>query len=255
MRLGAVAPALLAVAVMASAGASAQEIAASKWGHVPLGQQIAAAYPAKALAAGQEGSSSMTCTANRVGVLEACVVDREDPPGAGFGAAELKLADDFRLIPDIVDGRPTALGKVTIPVKWTLAATKGAERQVWSGSRSGPATTGAPVGVKWRRQPSVYSLARTYPANAYEQRLPGWASVACRANAKGQLHDCVVVEENPSGNGFGDAALKFVPVYFQLEPKTDDGSSVEGLKVSMKLSWAMSGLQYFYQFQRDDGVR
>jgi hypothetical protein len=253
MRPGAALSALLAAGITASAGA--QDLDASHWGLVPSRSQIAAAYPAAALAAGQEGSSSMTCTANRVGVLEACIVDREDPRGAGFGAAELKLADDFRLIPDIVDGRPTALGKVTIPVKWTLAATKGAEHQVWSWSRPQPPTTGVPVGVKWRRRPSSYSLGGTYPANAYEQRLPGWASVACRANAKGQLHDCAVVEENPSGNGFGEAALRFVPTYFQLESKADDGSSVEGLKVSIKLSWAMTGLQYSCEIQRDDGAR
>jgi hypothetical protein len=171
------------------------------------------------------------------------VVARETPAGAGFGAAELKLADRFLLVPTVVAGKLVPIGAVTIPIAWTVAATKGGH-QAWDPRDLAPVPDRA-VGIKYRRVPHGLDYVGSYPASAYDARLPGWATVACRATAKGQLRDCTVVEENPPGNGFGRAALKWVQAYFLLEPQADDGASVEGIKITTKVSWSMDGVEYF----------
>jgi beta-lactamase regulating signal transducer with metallopeptidase domain len=134
--LGAVVAALAAVAglsanaaVAAADGAQSQPpakptfaysglIKSPIWVSQPKGEDFVTNFPAKALAAGIEGRSKMSCRVKRDGTLNACRVVSETPQGQGFGAAELKLAQKFRMQSTTADGRPVSGRTVMIPILW-----------------------------------------------------------------------------------------------------------------------------------------
>lgn len=86
------------------------------WLHRPTEAQIRAAYP---IGAPPKGSAEMTCVVGVDGGMHGCRITGESPAGAGFGAASLKLAADFRMTPPhCADGRPAEGGEVSIPMQW-----------------------------------------------------------------------------------------------------------------------------------------
>jgi TonB family protein len=109
------------VAPPPSSADPARAIAHPGWVRRPAGGDIMNFYPPQALEAGIEGHSSMECTVTDDGALTACHVTSETPAGKGFGSAELRLASRFRMKPQGADGKPTAGGKVTIPLSWKIA--------------------------------------------------------------------------------------------------------------------------------------
>jgi TonB family protein len=60
----------------------------------------------------------------------------------------------------------------------------------------------------WARIPTAADIARFYPDRAMRKEIPGTAVIACKATKEGLLADCVVVDENPPYEGFGEAGLK-----------------------------------------------
>ena len=56
----------------------------------------------------------------RDGLLIHCKVLAEDPRGAGFGEAALKLSERFKMKPMSRDGQPVAGGVVRIPIKFRI---------------------------------------------------------------------------------------------------------------------------------------
>jgi hypothetical protein len=71
--------------------------------------------------------------------------------------------------------------------------------------------TSAPI--NWRRLPSGEDLRRYYPASALQKRVEGHATISCSVNQRGLFYDCLKLNENPQGLGFGDAAVKMAPLY------------------------------------------
>ena len=63
---------------------------------------------------------TLFCDVQAGGTLSACVVDREDPAGHGFGLAILALAPKFQVALMSAEGMPTVGGKVRVPVRFDL---------------------------------------------------------------------------------------------------------------------------------------
>ena len=91
-----------------------------RWIARPTGDQMARAYPDRALRDGTEGSATLQCSVTARGSLTGCSVMSETPGGQGFGRAAMQLSRHFRLSPRTVDGQAVEGAVVTIPLTFQL---------------------------------------------------------------------------------------------------------------------------------------
>jgi hypothetical protein len=90
-----------------------------QWSGTPTAEDFTAAFPKAATAAGVlKARAVLNCIVTPSGGVTSCSIASEDPPGFGFGAATLSLADKFRLTNWTSEGLPTAGGRVTIPIRY-----------------------------------------------------------------------------------------------------------------------------------------
>jgi TonB family protein len=82
-------------------------------------------------------------------------------------------------------------------------------------------------GVVWLARPDV---ARYYPVAAMEVGRPGEVFLICTVAADGSLTACRIGHENPSGWGFGEAALRAVR-HVRMALQTVDGTPTPGATV------------------------
>lgn len=78
------------------------EITNPRWLRQP--RDLARYYPARALARGVEGQALLNCIVDVRGALE-CSVISETPEGWGFGAAAVRISEDYRMVPAMRDGQ------------------------------------------------------------------------------------------------------------------------------------------------------
>jgi TonB family protein len=89
--------------------------------------------------------------------------------------------------------------------------------------------------VSWVREPSSRDFARYFPRRALDQGQSGRVTLDCVIAGNGRL-DCSVAQENPSGYGFGDAALS-ISRNARVRPTLPDGSSAAGRHLRLPLSF------------------
>ena len=86
----------------------------------------------------------------------------------------------------------------------------------------------------WARSPMP-----EYPAIAMANGVnEGRATLRCRILPNGSLADCLVVDENPRGQGFGKAALAAATTA-RISPRTVDGA-VEGATVQFAVRFLIA---------------
>ena len=90
----------------------------------------------------------------------------------------------------------------------------------------------------WLRQPTADEFADAYPRRALDVGKAGVVSLTCTVAASGDLADCSVTEESPTGWGFGAAALS-LSKRFRLVPREEDGRPTGGALVRIPIRFAL----------------
>jgi|Deesub1362B_J571_1020462.scaffolds.fasta_scaffold08086_5 protein TonB len=114
----------LAIALMAPApalGAHVEAVHIDKqlWISKPTARDFLAVYPKDARREKIAGEVSLMCSVRVDGGLTDCAVLEESPNAVGFGDAALALTEKFRLRTHLPDGRPTAGGRLRIPMRFS----------------------------------------------------------------------------------------------------------------------------------------
>ncbi|HEY1752209.1 MAG TPA: energy transducer TonB [Caulobacteraceae bacterium] len=188
--------------------------------------RLLAYYPAAARAAGVSGYVVLRCAHREHAPFAGCTVSDETPPGQGFGAAALALANAG------VDGaeRPFA-----------VKARGAASPIVFRFTADPPAVTpdvfASPVVIDPDWAAYVPPINPVYPKAAFRAGVSGRATLSCLVSAEGRLQDCKVIEQTPPGYDFGDAALK-LSRSFRMTPQLRDGVAVGGAKVTFPVAFA-----------------
>lgn len=86
---------------------------------------------------------------------------------------------------------------------------------------------------EWLERPTGADFARHYPPAALKEGIGGRVQLNCIVLADGRLN-CEVLNEEPQGHGFGDAALA-VAQAFRMAQTSPDGQPTEGGRVRIPL--------------------
>lgn len=136
----------------------------------------------------------------------------------------LKLVDKV-VLPSLPNRRRQ--GRIVLPLVFTDA----------SGAFTPPTLITQP---RWQGRPSPVDVFRAYPEAARRIGSVGNVIVECEIKARGELRGCTVFQEDPTGAGFGDAALSLAPK-FKLDGVDGYGLKVEGrrIRIPIRLSPAL----------------
>ncbi len=187
--------------LLASGAVAVAQTVDADWLRKPTSDQLRAAWPARALAAGRGGVAVIVCEINIRGGLENCKIESEKPAGEGFGDAALMLVPSFLMKPAMEDGKPVR-SVVHIPISFASGGSGG----------SGGQTISMVTNPPWRTAPSFADMAAAWPKGA-EAIQQGHVSMRCKFKKDGGLTNCETLTENPRGRGFGGAARKLAPLF------------------------------------------
>jgi len=187
--------ALIVLAVPAAAPRAADPPPALVWTQRPTADDVAAAYPPKALADHIGGRAVIGCAVAADGGLADCAVVSESPTGAGFGDAALGVVVKMRL--DRTSGHPGVGERLNLPIRF-------APPEVETGAAP-------PREVRFTKTLGGYESAGPagpfYPERAFRRGQNGLALIQCNAAPDGALTACVMLADQPADQDFGNAAL------------------------------------------------
>jgi TonB family protein len=165
-----------------------------EWQEAPSAQDVMAAWPARARQARVGGYVLLRCGYRRSGHVGDCRVVHEEPPGHGFGEAADRLSSHFRSAPPTVPrGHGIEEMFASVPVAFPVEFLDPA----------GPVVTEEAV----EAYPDRQHWLDAWPAAARASRTSGRAALQCAVGPDRALIACQVEREEPSGQGFGQAAL------------------------------------------------
>jgi hypothetical protein len=214
-------------AVLAAAGAAiAASVAATTagaqaeraWVEAPTVADIAAAYPARAKAAGVSGQVELTCEMARDGHPRDCAALTEKPGGMGFGPAAVKLATHLKASDQSLTNQ-----NIFIPVTFDAAVLKG------------EATVTKP---SWAALPSAEDFQATFPKTQNGVNKVR-VVLGCTVEAGGSLGSCSVAQEDPPGQGYGDGALALASK-FRMGPWSQDGEPTVGAHIKLPIRYELT---------------
>ncbi|HEX2817872.1 MAG TPA: TonB family protein [Phenylobacterium sp.] len=90
----------------------------------------------------------------------------------------------------------------------------------------------------WLRKPTGADMAEFYPKPAAAAHVEGRAVLHCRVAATGDLTDCAASNDEPAGQGFGEAALR-LSALFKMRPMTKDGVPVAGGQINIPIRFML----------------
>jgi TonB family protein len=210
----AAAAAIAGSAAVSSAGAQGEHV----WVEAPTVADIAAAYPARARAAGVGGQVELTCEMARDGHPRDCAALKETPGGYGFGAAAAKLATRLK-----VSDQGLTNQNIFIPVTFDAAVLKG------------EATVTKPA---WAAIPSAQDFQATFPKTENGVNRVR-VVLGCTVQAGGVLGGCAVAQEDPPGQGYGDGALALASK-FRVGPWSQDGAPTVGARIRLPIRYELT---------------
>ena len=202
-----------------SGGQSIEVARVAPWVATPTLAIMSAAYPKEAVGKVGSGHVVLRCDLGQSGRLEDCQTVSETPKGYGFAWAAKGVAKDFRVVDDPEIARQAGKLKIDVPLDFRDPT-----------QASPPVEVYDPV---WLRTMPPEDAAKLFPAAAAGLKQ-GRATLSCAVAHDGSLNTCSVDSEDPTGMGFGEAALKIAAVT-AMNPWTAQGTPVEGARIRLPI--------------------
>lgn len=100
-----------------------------------------------------------------------------------------------------------------------------------------PPTPAVLTGMVWLQRPSSQDFNRYYPQRALDREQEGRVMLDCLVDASGRI-SCTVASEEPSGWGFGEAALR-ISRNFRAAAQTSDGRPTSGGRTRVPITFRL----------------
>lgn len=222
----------LAGALACASGAAAQEapapvITRPDWEKRPSGDDFVRAYPAVAFRKGLSGRATISCQVSVEGTLQRCAVVAESPVGVGFGQAALELAPQFRMKPQLVNGRPVGGATTRFPI---VFQTDGGDARA-----NAVAYLSAPL---WAEAPTRADVKAVYPKASLARGEIGKVLLDCALTVEGRLIRCSTSLEEPRARGFANAARTLTSRFRTDPPRNADGTPVRGVRIRVPVAFS-----------------